>query len=466
MIDQNTEQHDDSALESSPRSTTAHVVTVHGSSSGSVREIADRGVSIGRRAEPQRADLAFEDPRMSRLHVRIEQEGVGWKLEDLGSRNGGFVDGIPFQPAMAVSLDEGSVIRMGNTIMVFRAQPPTNQIDGEREVFPGASPPAAEVRRRLALLAATVGHVLILGETGTGKERVARRIGRTHPGRPFIPQNCAEVSRDLVRSELFGHARGAFSGAAMAKEGLVDAAKDGVLFLDEVGELPLDVQGDLLRFLEDGSYRPVGSTELRSSRARVVSATNVDLEAAVRESSFRRDLLARLRASNAPLMLPPLRERREDILGWARRFLDETCASDLPPEIWTAGAAECLVLYPWPENLRELRGVMRALVETAPRWPIGSKLLPERIQAHRRRLRDGRHDCELAAAAPAPAGAAAPAPAAPAEEPTREAIERALAKTEGRMRAASILLGIDRRKLYRMCEKLSINIDVYRSGGS
>ena len=450
MTEQNTERCDDSALEPLLRWTTTHVVTIHGSSAGSVHEIDDRGISIGRRAEAQRADLAFEDPRMSRLHVRIERNGVGWRLEDLGSRNGGFVDGVPFQSAAAASLDEGSVIRMGNTIMVFRARPPTKHVDGEREVFPGASPVAAEVRRRLALLAAGAGHVLILGETGTGKERVARRIGRVTPGRAFIPQNCAEISRDLARSELFGHVRGAFSGATTAKEGLVDAARDGVLFLDEVGELPLDVQGDLLRFLEDGSYRPVGATELRSSRARIVAATNVDLEDAVRKGGFRRDLLARLRASNAPLVLPPLRERREDILGWARRFLDEGCPADLPPEIWTAGAAECLVLYPWPENLRELRGVMRALVETLPCWPIDSRQLPERIQSHRRMLRDGSRGTELPAAA---------------VEPTREVIERALAQTEGRVRVASALLGIDRRKLYRMCEKLGINIDDYRSGG-
>jgi len=295
--------------------------------------------------------------------------------------------------------------------------------------------------------------VLILGETGTGKERVARRIGRGASPRPFIPQNCAEVTADLARSELFGHVRGAFSGAATSKEGLVDAARDGTLFLDEVGELPLEVQADLLRFLEDGTYRPVGATDLRSSTCRIVAATNVDLEAAVGAGGFRRDLLARLRASNAPLVLPPLRERREDILGWARLFLDEVCQPETPVELWTSGAAECLVLYPWPENLRELRGVMRSLVEMAPRWPLDSNALPEKIQAHRRKLR--------ASGGGPPEPVAGPTGVA---EPTREVIEHALVSTDGRMRAASALLGVDRRKLYRLCEKLDINISSYRNG--
>jgi len=201
------------------------------------------------------------------------------------------------------------------------------------------------------------------------------------------------------------------------------------------------------------SATPAARSAARS-RARIVAATNVDLDEAVRIGAFRRDLLARLRASNAPLVLPPLRRRREDILGWARWFLDEAYASDLPSELWTPGAAECLLVYPWPENLRELRGVMRALVETPPPWPLDSQQLPARIQDHRRKLRDG--DVLVG-------DDAADAPAGP--EPTRDAIERALADTGGRMRAASTLLGVDRRKLYRLCDKLNINVETYRSGG-
>lgn len=461
MSDGTTEQHEDSALAIVRGGSTFHVVALYGRSSGSVHEASARGLSIGRATDPVQADLTFDDARMSRLHVRIADDGSGWQLEDLGSRNGGFVDGVPFAANAKVALGDGSVVRLGNTLLVFRACAPDRSVDSEREVFPGGSPAAAAVRQRVTLLAGGTGHVLILGETGTGKERVARRIGRVAPPRAFVPQNCAEVSTELARSELFGHVRGAFSGAVTAKEGLVDAARDGALFLDEVGELPLDVQGDLLRFLEDGSYRPVGSTELRTSSCRIIAATNVDLDAAVRMGGFRRDLVARLRASNAPLVLPPLRERREDILGWARLFLDEAYTKELPTEIWTAGAAECIALYTWPENLRELRGVMRALVETEPTWPIEASALPARLQADRRKLREQAN----LAGNDGLGGGGGEGAGNGGVEPTREAIEQALAACAGRMLTASALLGVDRRKLYRLCEKLGINIGAYRAGG-
>ena len=448
MADQDTQPHDDTARGPVPAATVAYIVVLFGAAAGALHAIGRAGLVIGRRTETGGAEVGFEDARMSRTHVRVEPSATGWRLVDLDSRNGGFVDGAPFTPGAAVELAHGAIVRIGDTLLAFRTGPVVDNHDDEREAFPGSSPPAAEVRRRLALLANGRGHVLILGETGTGKERVARRIGRTSPARPFIPQNCAELTRDLARSELFGHARGAFSGATAAKEGLVDAAQDGVLFLDEVGELPLDVQGDLLRFLEDGSYRPVGATELRVSRARVVAATNVDLDAAVRIGAFRRDLLARLRAANAPLVLPPLRERREDILGWARRFLDDANPRELPPVLWTAGTAECWLLYEWPENLRELGAVMRGLVESPPAWPVESAALPAHLQAHRRSLRDA---------------SGSEAEPSPAEDPTKEAIEVALGEAGGRMRAASIALGIDRRKLYRLCERFAINIERFRT---
>src|SRR5690606_39165419 len=201
--------------------------------------------------------------------------------------------------------------------------------------FPGVSSVAAQVRQRIRQLTDGTGHVLILGETGTGKERVARAIGATT--RSLVPQNCAELSHELARSELFGHVRGAFRGATTSRVGLVELANEGALFLDEVGELALDVQAELLRFLEDGHYRPVGATELRHSSARVIAATNVDLDQAVARGGFRRDLLARLRASNRPLELPPLRERRDDIHGWSIRFLREVIGDEVPITPWSPG---------------------------------------------------------------------------------------------------------------------------------
>jgi DNA-binding NtrC family response regulator len=417
---------------------------VFGKSPSDVHEVRGSGTTIGR--NPGDA-IQIEDGRMSRQHVRIEHGPGGWHLRDLGSRNGGFVDGRGFRPNGNALVGDGAVIRLGDSLMIFRS---LHADDGNATStsFPGVSPVAVAVRRRLAALVASPGHVLVLGETGTGKERVARALAASHADAPFVTQNCAELTRELARSELFGHIRGAFSGATQTKQGLVDIAGDGVLFLDEVGELALDVQGDLLRFLEDGSYRPLGSVELRHSAARVVAATNIDLDDAVANNRFRRDLAARLRASNAPLELPPLRERREDVPLWARMFLLE--AGCTVGNAWTVGALECMLLYPWLENLRELRGVVRTFVADGAAMPIASEVLPRRISEHRGMLRGG----------PAPDVLDDPTPP---REPEKIEIEEALRRTGGRVRTAAMQLGIDRRKLYRLCERFGIALEEHRA---
>jgi len=440
-----TEQQEDSGL---PRGTrgrgaTAYLRVVFGTSPQQVHEIRGAGSVIGRNAGDA---IQIEDSRMSRQHVRIEHGVAGWQLVDLGSRNGGFVDGRGFRPHVTVPLADGAVVRLGDSLLVFRTSH-TDDRQATADAFPGVSPDAVAVRRRLAALAASPGHVLVLGETGTGKERVARALATSRTDAPFVTTNCAELTHELARSELFGHQRGAFSGATAAKQGLVDLAGDGVLFLDEVGELALDVQGDLLRFLEDGSYRPLGSVELRHSAARVVAATNIDLEDAVANNRFRRDLAARLRASNAPLDLPPLRERREDIPLWAQMFLREAgCTTE---DAWSVGALECLLLYPWLENLRELRGVVRTFVTEGVEMPIASEALPVRLAEHRGLLRGG----------PTPPLVDEPTPP---REPERVEIEEALRRTGGRMKTAATQLGIDRRKLYRLCERFGIALEEHR----
>ena len=451
---EHTGRQEDSARGDDRRiSPVAHMRVVLGRSPCSVKEISTTGLSVGRADGARYADLLLDDPRMSRRHIRVERAVLGWYLIDTDSRNGGFVYGRAFEPGQRVALVDGAVIRLGGSLLVFRdCAPRVAAADEDDSMFPGASPRAAAVREQLRRLVSATGHVLIQGETGTGKERAAQylgHVGAPHTGR-FVPQNCAELTRELARSELFGHVRGAFSGAQTAKAGLIDAAGSGVLFLDEVGELPLDVQGDLLRFLEDGSYRAVGSTELRRSGARIVAASNVDLDEAVRAGRFRRDLLARLRASNATVELPPLRERPEDILDWARRFaleVDSAC----PAEVFAAGAAECLILYTWPENLRELRGLVRSVRCARPQEPVSSDKLPERLRAHRRALRGD--DGERGASRIASAGA-----------PSREEIAAALEETGGRMSTTAQRLQIDRRKLYRLCERLGLDVEAFRRG--
>jgi DNA-binding NtrC family response regulator len=422
----------------------AHVRVLLGASLRVVHEVRSMGTIVGRDSQ----DVVVEDALISRQHIRIQRTSSGWQLVDLGSKNGGFVDGRTFKGKERATLRDGAVIRLGDSLLVFRSAPPPDERQRDAPAFPGVSPVAADVRRRIAALATAPGHALVLGETGTGKERVARALAEPRSAHPFVIQNCGELDRELARSELFGHVKGSFSGATESKEGLIDAAGDGVLFLDEIGELSLDVQVDLLRFLEDGSYRPVGARKLLHSPARVVAATNVNLDQAVTTGKFRRDLLARLRASNAPLELPPLRERREDIPQWCALFLREAGHVGTT-EPWSVGALECLLLYPWLGNLRELRGVVRALAADEQSFPCPTERLPDRIHAHRNTLRG--HPAALSAETPPP------------REPTQAEIEDALRETGGTMVNAAKLLGIERTKLYRVCRNLGIALEDHRS---
>jgi len=435
-------------------SSVAHVRVLTGSTAMAAYLIDAGGLSIGR----EDCDLVIEgDIRISRKHARIERSIAGWQFQDLNSRNGFFVNGRGFGPGERVPLPDGSVIRLGDSLLVFRAQKLPDDDRGDSPVFPGISPAAATVRRRIDALAAATGHVLILGETGTGKERVARAIGEVRTPPPLVTLNCAQLSRELARAELFGYVRGAFTHAINNKPGLVDLAGDGALFLDEIGELPFDVQAELLRFLEDGSYRAVGSTELRHSHARVVAATNVDLDEAVHQGKFRRDLLARLRAANTPLELPPLRDRREDVLGWTQLFFRQI-GRDAGPRPWATGALECLLLYPWPENLRELLGAVRHAATEAAELPCERSHLPAKLRAHRHTLR-APHNPRSDDQTPAVEQRDMPPRQS---DPGREEIEDALRRTEGRMRSAAQLLGVDRRKLYRLCERFGIVFEAFR----
>jgi len=300
----------------------------------------------------------------------------------------------------AESLGSAPAFSPHRTLQFESEEPPSAEVLRERErersahlrtpqppnvysMFPGDSPPAIAVREQLRVLVAAIDHVLICGETGTGKEHVARSMIPADSTGPFIRQNCAELTRDLARSEFLGYPRGTVYGTRHVKAGLL--APEGVLFLDEVCELSNDVQVDLLRFLENDSYWPIGVRRLVSRR--IVAATKVDLDQAVASGQFRHDLLARFRAASAPLQLPPLRERREDILPWARRFLLAARAR-APADPWSPRAAEYLVCYDWPENLRELREVVRALVKESRSFPVDHSDLPEKIKTHSEALRE------------------------------------------------------------------------------
>jgi two-component system response regulator HydG len=316
-------------------------------------------------------------------------------------------------------------------------------VDGETaerlqlEGLIGRSAVMQELFSLVRRLAPHVRTVLITGETGTGKELVARALHRLGPRRNarFVVLNCSAVVETLFESELFGHVRGAFTGATENKPGLFDAADGGTLFLDEVGELPLTVQAKLLRVLESGEVHRVGSLSPRTVNVHVIAATNRNPQAEIAAGRFRSDLFYRL--SVVEISLPPLRDRREDIPYLTAAFMRE-CATRLSKPLAgvTTGAERLLVSHPWAGNVRELRNVLERACILAD-----GDLITERefVKA-------------LPAAAPprsvADAIAAAP-DAGLLEAVERQHIEDALHKTGGNKKAAARLLGLSRRTLYR-----------------
>jgi DNA-binding NtrC family response regulator len=249
------------------------------------------------------------------------------------------------------------------------------------ESFVGESNAARRVRAVARQAAETELPVLICGETGTGKELVARAIhaGSERRGAAFVPLNCALLTETLLESALFGHARGAFTGASAAKPGLVEAADGGTLFLDEVADMPATLQGSLLRFLELGEFRRVGETTLRHARVRVIAATHRDLEQRAERGSFRRDLLYRLDVMR--IDIPPLREHRDDLpLLIARLVRANAERLGLPPLDLDDGALEALCRHPYPGNVRELENeIQRLYAVRNGSQPVGLEELSSRI---------------------------------------------------------------------------------------
>lgn len=227
----------------------------------------------------------------------------------------------------------------------------------------GSCPAMQELFRRIRKVAQTTSSVLIQGESGTGKELVARALHESSSRRDFnlISVNCAAIPENLIESELFGHEKGAFTGATNMRTGLVEAAHNGTLFLDEIGELPLEAQARLLRVLQEHEIRKVGSVQSQKVDVRLVAATHRDLKQFVREGRFREDLFYRINVM--PLQIPPLRERGNDILELAERILTNTCKRlSHDPMHFSADAIQAITTYPWPGNVRELENAIERAV--------------------------------------------------------------------------------------------------------
>jgi two-component system NtrC family response regulator len=313
---------------------------------------------------------------------------------------------------------------------------------GDSDELIGPSHAMREVHKRIGLAAANAMPVLVLGETGTGKEMVAHALHRhsARAERPFVAVNCSAIPKELLESELFGHVRGAFTGATSERTGCFRAADGGVLLLDEIGDMALDVQAKILRALQEGEVTPLGSHRTVKVDVRVVAATHRDLAVAVREGRFREDLLYRLDVLS--IRVPPLRERLADIIPLAEHFLRRAAGAEAPKAL-SAEAAQRLLSHPWPGNVRELRNVM------------------ERCHAVVRHRVIGEADLAIALGAAlgaTPSGKPPPAlppdwldgelPAA-IERLERLMIAHALAQTQGNRAETARRLGIHRQLLYR-----------------
>ena len=286
--------------------------------------------------------------------------------------------------------------------------PPAPREAGDRLPLIGRSPAMQEIYRTIARLTTADLTVMINGESGTGKELVARALhdyGRRRSG-PFVAINMAAIPRELIESELFGHERGAFTGALNRSIGRFEQANSGTLFLDEIGDMPPEAQTRLLRVLQEGEFTTVGGRQPIRANVRIIAATHRDLRAAIRAGGFREDLFYRLNV--VPIRLPPLRERTEDIADLARHFLDRARADGLPGKVLDQGAVEALRGYRWPGNVRELENLMRRLAALCPDEVIGAAV----VQA------------ELADVEPHGAPAAAAPAAAVGPEPLSAAVER------------------------------------------
>ncbi len=338
-----------------------------------------------------------------------------------------------------VRVPAGGTIRCGKSLLLVvddvRRFEPSEELGAP--LVGGAG--IAELRRTLTTVAALSQPVLLLGETGTGKERVAELLHR-ESGRsgPFLPVNTSALPAELIEAELFGHARGAFSGSDRARQGLVRSADQGTLLLDEIGDLPLELQAKLLRVLESGEVRPLGEDRSIPIDVRFVAATNVDLDAAVARGLFRSDLLHRLGVWR--VRLPPLRERPEDIPILVRHF-----SSPADP-IFSVEAMEQLVLFDYPGNVRELKNA----VETASAL-ARSRGAPMVLREH---LPDAVRGASTETAAPVASGD---------DAALQVRIETALTLRKGNVAQVARDLGVSRPWLYLALERLGIDPSRYRS---
>lgn len=444
-----------------------------------------QNLSIGRDAD---CDIVLSDRAASRMHARLQINDNGALVViDLGSRNGVFVNGRPVGDEGALLERVPAVVRLGESVLCLTRHQTDQESTHASSLLVGGTS-LANVRRQLSLIAPTDLPVLLQGETGTGKEVAARLLHQSsRQTGPFVPVNCAALPGQLIESELFGHVKGAFTGATQAKKGLFSLATGGTLFLDEVGELPIDLQPKLLRVLQEQQVRPVGSEREHKVDVRIVSATHRSL---TEPDRFRPDLLARL--AGVEVQLPPLRERVEDIPMLATFLLGRAGSprSNLGTAELDSNALEALMVYRWPLNIRELDNALRyaslrVFQRTEP--VIQLEDLPENIQANLRRERtrfqpspsvtsvacsrqDMSHETPVETIStpaivmtlPASDRAQAGNTTLPSPPIDASVLEDALRHTRGNVKKTAQNLGLSRAHTYRLLTQHGVDPKVFR----
>lgn len=406
-------------------------------------EIIEDTVDVGRDSISFEAGLSA-DARMSRKHFRVGIDDGAWVV-DLGSANGAFLDGRRLDGR--TDLGDGDLIRAGESLFVFRLGAMPGKAPEGTGCFVGISAQASQIRTGLAAAARSGMNILLLGDSGTGKEVAADLVAAVcgKSASAVVKLNCATLGGELWASELFGHEKGAFTGASAKKTGAVARADGGVLFLDEIAEMPPEVQARLLRVLETGEYSAVGSERTARSRFLLVSATSAPMEHLVTQGRFRADLYARI--AHFELCLPSLASRREDIGLLAAHFLGCTGLR--------AQDVEALMLHGWPLNVRELKTLCSGL---GVYWEAAENGLRLTAAGRKRMASTARMFQEK----PDRADQAAAVPHKSRKPPDRARLEELLLGARGNISRVAEQLGCHRFQVYRWASAMGLDRAAFR----